>query len=351
MAQAGFLAGVASPPSLGAGVPAPGAESNREDLLDFVLNLDKEKAAAVFVAAPKTVANGMNHEWLTEGLPATATGGRLEGNDWGSATATMSARTRLANAVQTLQFDFSVSMDQVEYSRKGRTPGVANEYEHQVQNHLLVLEQSVDARAVALGTSVASVSASASSVSALMGAIRNWQTSATAATGTLQSGANVNYSLNISGAWSRARYLQLHEAMFTAGANPNTLAVDPGVKSDITTDILGEDATAGRVRQVHFDSSQTEFTQDIQYMRTDYGRVAILVDRFIPTAALSTANALAGGAFFLYDRAKVRFAFWRPMRHYPIPPTGDYFKGYVHCGVTLEELHPKTVGIGYNVTT
>jgi len=75
MAQAGFLAGVASPPSLGAGVPAPGAESNREDLLDFVLNLDKEKAAAVFVAAPKTVANGMNHEWLTEGLPATATGG------------------------------------------------------------------------------------------------------------------------------------------------------------------------------------------------------------------------------------------------------------------------------------
>src|SRR3972149_6216518 len=91
MAQPGgiFTAGTT------AGVPAPGTESNREDLLDFVLNLDKEKAAAVFVAAPKTVANGMNHEWFTEALRAAATGGQLEGNDWGSATAAASARVRL----------------------------------------------------------------------------------------------------------------------------------------------------------------------------------------------------------------------------------------------------------------
>jgi hypothetical protein len=152
--------------------------------------------------------------------------------------------------------------------------------------------------------------------------------------------------------------------MFGLGADPDTLAVDPGVKTDITLDVLGEVASATgqpanasaifatpvTLRQMHMDQSQTEFTQDIQFMRTPFGRIAVLVDRFIPTAATST-DATIGGAFFLYERARLRVAFWRPLRHYPLPPTGDAAKGYVHGGVTLEVLHPQTIGVGYNVTT
>src|SRR3990172_3937765 len=148
----GLQAGVASPPTGGAGVPAFAAESNREDLLDFVLNLDKMKKAAVFVAAPKTIANGLNHEFLTDTLPATNTAGSIEGADWSSSA--IDARVRIGNAVQTFASGLSVSMDQVEYSRKGQTPGVANEYEYQVERFLLAIEQSMDARAVALGTGV-----------------------------------------------------------------------------------------------------------------------------------------------------------------------------------------------------
>ena len=64
----------------------PAAEAStiiyREDLIDLVLNLDKEKKAAVFLAAPKTVANGLIHEWELDQLQATATGGNAEGADW-----------------------------------------------------------------------------------------------------------------------------------------------------------------------------------------------------------------------------------------------------------------------------
>lgn len=360
-----------APGWLAAGGSFPASQASgviyREDLMDVVMNLDIEKKAAVFLAAPKTTANGMNHEWELDQLPATATGGNVEGADWASAS--MTARTRLANAVHTFKFNFGVSLDSIEYSVKGRAPGVKHEYNHQVSNYLQTLEQSIDA-ALVRNAAVASVQATnATNATALMAGFRGFQASATGAAGTAESAAVTNVCMvNVSGAWSRTRFLALHEFMFGFGANPNTLAVDPGVKADITNDILGEVAQSTAqaqstsassiamygipqvVRQMHIDSSATEYTADIQFIRTDYGRVAVLVDRFIPQAATATSST-AGGAFFLYDRSKVRLAFWRPIRHYPLPPNGDSMRGYVHAGVTVEFLTPRAVGVGYNITT
>jgi hypothetical protein len=351
-------------PGAQAGVPAPGTESNREDLLDLYINLDMNKKAAVFLAAPKTEANGMNHELLIDSLPATSTAGTIEGADWSSAA--VAARTRISNAVQTFTYGFAVSKDQIEYSLKGRSPGISNEYENQVNRHLLALGQSVDARAVALGTSVATVSASATNATTLFGTPRAWYASGSNAQGsvvtsTVASGGGSGVTkVNVSGAWSRSYFLALHEAMFSLGADPDTLAVDPGVKTDITLDVLGEVASASSaasammpavVRQQYVQTNNSEFAQDIQFMRTPFGRIAVLVDRFIPSSAATVTNAVGGAAAFLYERARLRFAFWRPMRHYSLPPSGDSVRGYVHCGVTLELLHPQTIGVLYNLTT
>lgn len=343
MAQtgAGIYAG-GSFPSLASGIYL------REDLIDVVQNLDKNKTAAVFMAVGKTTANGMVHSWELDVLPATATTGSVEGEDWASAGIT--GRTRLSNAVQNFKFNVGVSMDSLEYSLKGQAPGVGNEYQYQIARHLQTLQQSIDARIVALGTSVASASAAGSASVALLGALRSFQTSATAASGVAESSAATNCcQIHIGGAWSRTRFLALNEFMFGQGANPDTLVVDPGVKADVTNDILGESAATG-IRQVHFDNSSNEFTQNVQFMRTDFNRVAILVDRFVPTAATAT-NSLAGGAFFLFDRSVVRLAFWRPIRHYPLPPNGEAQRGYVHCGATIEVLAPRGLGVGYNITT
>ncbi len=352
-----------------AGIRAPGTESNREDLIDVAINLDRQKKAAVFLAAPKTVCNGLNHDWLVDTLPATSTAGAVEGNDWSVTTAsgTAMARIRLSNSVQTFVSGFAVSKDQVEYSLKGMTPAVANEYEHQVERFLLAIEQSVDARIVASGAAVSAVSASASGASAVFAAIRAWHASASAATGSVTTaGVTGNFigasKINVSGSWSRTAFISLHQAMYALGADPDTLAVEPGIKQALVLDIMGETASAtGQpanasaiygvppvVRQL-YQQNLDEFQQDIQFMRTPFGRVAVLVDRFIPTSASATTNAVSGDAAFLYERARLRVAFWRPMRHYPLPPTGDAIKGYVHTGVTLEVLHPGTVGTLYNL--
>lgn len=344
--------------------PAPTSYILREDLLDAAMNLDKKKKAAVFLAMPKTTSNGLIHEWLIDNLPSTATGGAVEGDDWASA-GDARLRTRLYNVVQTFKRNFAVSLDQIEYSLKGRAPGVSNEYTHQVGNFLVATEQSMDARVVALGAGVVATTAGVSTNAPLMGTIRNWEAIGVTSTAA-QNNATSVCQINVGGAWSRSKFLALHEFMFGIGADPDTLACSPGVKSDITQDILGEtlfasgfvSSAAGMgfanppsvVRQLHTDGSGTEYTQDIQFMRTDFGRVAILVDRFIPESS-TTAIDRNGAAYFLYERANLRMAFWRPLRHYPLPPTGDSARGYVHCGATLELLHPGTMGVGKNVTT
>jgi hypothetical protein len=355
----------------GGSFPASGASTQilREDLLDAAINLDKEKSAATFLAIPKTVANGITHEWLLDQLPATSTAGTSEGATWASGGVT--GRTRLANSVQTFYRTFQVTMDMLTYSLKGRAPSVDNEYEHQVENFLLVQAQSMNARIVAKGTDASAVFVTDSTAVGLMAGFRGFQLTATAdPSGGVQGTAAATNALshNVSGAWSRTRFLQLHEAMFRLGANPNTLIVGPGVKADITNDILGEVAQSSNasassiygiptvVRQMHTDSSGTEFTQDIQFIRTDYGRVAILVDRFVPEGTTSATNArgstgVSGAAVFLIDRSKTRLAFWRPLKHYPLPPDGDRMRGYVHAGATLEAQHPNTIGVLYNITT
>ena len=205
---------------------------------------------------------------------------------------------------------------------------------------------------------------------AVIAARANYFATASAATGSVTTAAVGTSSgvskINVSGAWSRSAFMALHEAMYKLCADPDTLAVDPGVKLDIVTDIMGEVAqSTGQpanasamygipavVRQQYVNTSTTDFSQDIQFMRTPFGRVAVLVDRFIPSEATPIAtNAVSGGAAFLYERSRLRIAFWRPMRHYSIPPGGDSARGYVHTAATLELLHPNTVGVVYGLTT
>jgi hypothetical protein len=321
----------------------------REDLIDVVMNLDKNKEAAVFMSVGKTTASGFSHAWELDSIPATVQTGFVEGEDW--AAPTISGRTRLTNYVQTFKYNIAASMDALEYSLKGRAPGVGNEYQYQVNRHLMALEQSIDARVVSNTANITGVDPAASGTIGLLCGLRGFQVTATNTVGLAEVAAATNAcQLQVGGAWSRTKFLALHEFMYGKGANPDTLVVDPGVKSDITQDILGESSSATTVRQLHFDGSTSEFTQNVQFLRTDFGRVAVLVDRFVPVAA-TTTNARTGGAFFLFDRAQVRLAFWRPIRHYPLPPNGDHMRGYVHSAVTMELLAPNALGVGYNVTT
>lgn len=319
--------------SYGVGVPAIGAEGNREDLSDLIENLDKEKVAATFLTLPKTTTNSLLHEWLIDTLAATATAGAVEGDDW--AAATLASRTRLGNVVQAIRRDFAVSFDQVKMSQNGQTAGVPNEYEYQVGKKLMEVTQSFDARIVANSTAVGS-NAGNTSTPRLMAALRAFSSSAV--TGSL------------SGSFTLASLMGIHETMFGAGARPNTLVCSHGVKADITNALLASPTATGTHIMYTQPSSQV-YDQSVEYIRTDFGRMAIVVDIFVPQLSATAAAAIDSAAYFVFDSSKIRLAQFRPLRHYPLPPNGDSFRGYVHGSMTLEVLHPSCLGWVHQVTT
>lgn len=319
--------------SFSAGVPSFGSESNREDLADLITNLDKDKIAATFLALPKTTTNSLHHEWLIDSLTTQDTAGVTEGDDFSAGA--LGNRTRYGNVVQSFRKDFAVTMDQIKLSQNGIAAGVPNEYEYQVGKKLMELTQSMDARIVALGSTVAS-NAGAGGTARLMATLRAWSALA------IQESAT--------GLFTVAEFMKIHERMFGAGARPDTLVCSHGVKADITRAILDTGAQSGN-RLTYFQPSSQVYDQSVEYMRTDFGRVAILVDIFVPQAAVSNASEIASSAYFVFDKSKIRMAFFRQLRHYPLPPNGDAFRGYVHGSFTLEVLHPSALGMHTQVTT
>lgn len=329
--------------SFGVGVPAAGTEGNREDLLDLITNLDKEKSAALFQALPKTTTNSLTHEWLIDALAATSTAGVTEGDDF-SASA-RAARTRISNIVQSFRDDFLVTNDQLKLSQNGVTAGVPNEYEYQVGKSLITIMQSIDARLMALGASSAAT-AGGTATARRMNSLRVTSWGGVAAV-TATAGAT-------GAAISLTQILSVHETMFTAGANPDTIVVSPGVKMDLTNALLnvapaGGSAQSSLVRYTQ-PSSQV-YDQAVEYIRTDLGRFAILVDRFCPQSTASAAAAIDSAAYFIFDKSKIRLAFFRPIRHYPLPPNGDSMRGFVHGSCTVEVLHPSALATVAQVTT
>ena len=155
-------------------------------------------------------------------------------------------------------------------------------------------------------------------------------------------------TLSTTGAFNISDLLTIQERMFGAGARPNTLVCSHGVKADITRGLLND---SGIARVQYVQPTTGVYDQSVEYIRTDFGRLAIIVDIFVPQASASAAAEIDSAAYFVFDSSKIRLAFFRQLRHYPLNPNGDAFRGYVHGSMTLEVLHPSALGIHTQITT
>lgn len=319
--------------SYGLGWPGQANAATREDLSDLVAILSPEDTPAVTML-PKTTTQGLLHEWMTDVLSATATAGRDEGEEFASAT--LAGRTRYSNTVQIFRKDIQVSNDEQQLAANGKTVGSGNEYDYQIGKGLKELKRNMDARIWANGSATVG-SATASGAARRMAAVRGWSASA--------------ILTDVSGGFATGSFLNLHETMYGEGADPDTLFVSPGVKSDISRTLLND----GSLTRVQFQDplAGKQYAPVIDIIQTDFGRLAVVPDRWIPQSAATAASASAGqgGAYFLVEKSKLRLAFFRPPKHYPLPPSGDSVRGFVLAALTLEVLHPSAIGIGHNLTT
>ena len=334
----------------GAGVSAIGT---REDAMNTLTMIDPDEAMTLAVLA-KTTTNGLRHEWFIDTLQATSTAGAIQGDEWGASSPvnnvkTLKARTRLWNSVQWFRQDWSITTDELMLSQRGQIFGVSDELSYQTGKASQEVHRNIDARLWALGSATFGSSLGTDSSAPTMATFRSFAH----ASGVSATVANTTFST--------AQFYTLHENMWAAGAKPDTLFVSPGVKSDISRVLLGDTSYPtsqnGNQGIPGVQSANVinggEYGPVIDFIRTDFGRVAMVVDRWMPQQTV-TANATAhseNAAYFLVEKAKLRVAWWRPIKPYQVATTGDNVKVYVLGACTTEVLHPTALGHAAGIIT
>lgn len=333
---------------------------NREMSMDIITIISPTDAATQ-AAIGRTTTNSLYHDYSTDALEATATAGSVEGIDWSGVTAI--ARKRIQNYVQRFRKDISVSDDQIQMSRNGRTIGVDDEMRYQLGKGTKEVTRNGAARlwslASAAGTGLANGNDSGATGDATAaGEMRNFHWFARSGGG----GAFSAVTANQGGAFSTAKFYALQAAMWANGAQPDTIFCSMPVKVQISRTLLADSAPGSATLGTINSGLQTVVNNDviqggtyapvIDVVRTDYGRVAIVPDRWMPTASTTGTTAMIDdAAYYLAERAKMRCAWWKPVQPYTLPPSGPAAKAYVLGAFTVEVLHPQCLGMAYGVTS
>lgn len=332
---------------------------NKEMAMDIITIISPTDAATQAVIG-RTTTNSLYHDYSTDALEGTATAGSIEGIDWSGATAI--ARKRIQNYVQRFRKDISVSDDQIQMSRNGRTIGVDDEMRYQMGKGTKEVTRNGAARlwSLASATGTGDVAASDCGLpgdATAAGLCRNFHWFARSGGG----GAFSAVATNVSGAFATASFYALQAAMWSNGAQPDTIFCSMPVKVQISRTLLSDSipgATAlssgnGLVNSFNNDViSGGTYAPVIDVIRTDYGRVALVPDRWMPTSNTTAASGdTFAAAYYLAERSKMRVAWWKPVQPYTLPPSGPAAKAYVLGAFTTEVLHPQCLGMAYNVTS
>lgn len=335
------------------GVKHPGNANagSREDV--NVLTSISPDETPTLALLPSTSTQNLKHEWMTHALasltyvdPGHATPAsagflsRVEGDEFSAAS--LSSRTRYYNYVQRFRKDFAISVDTLELSRKGSTIGIQDEGRHRAMEATKEVNIAINAWLIASASSAADLGSASGDTAALsrMANLRYW-------------GTQLGVVSNAGGAFGTGVVYGLEESMHSVGASPNTWLVSPGVKVDISRALINDTNLA---RLSMNQDGTSEYGPVVEVIRTDFGRRRIVVDRWLPQTSVtaSTGGAAAGasgGAMFLLDTSKARVAWWRTVKPYSLPPSGDNMRAYVLGACTLEVLHPSCIGVVTNLTT
>jgi len=291
---------------------------NREDLIDLIINIDPWDTP-LFTKSPKTVARHTMHEWLTDALQATATTFYAdEGADFGNANSTMTARTRVSNWTMIFRKDVQASQTQ----RAVDPAGVTDEYGHQVMKGLKELARVIESTFFAAATT-----ATASTGPRVMKTLETFiTTNAYKAGDTTIGGSGTAETRPI----IEAAFNGILDAIFQQGGNPDTVYVNSKGKRQISG--FTTNATVNR----NIALADKRLINSVDVYESDFGLIQIVLDRWVPQGTTATATTNSTGRAFFIETSLVRVAFLRPIKHVPLPPSGDSARGMVLGELTLE---------------
>ena len=351
------------------GVKYPGQTDAgiRENIQDQLTNIDPDDTPTVSIL-PKTTADNLFVTWMIDALTATSTSPAAEGAEFSADN--LFARTRLDNWIQRFRKDFALSQDQIELAKRGGMIGVHDAMAHEAGRASREILRNINVRlwsnsaALTSGAAITemgyvtggaspSVTAPTSTTAGQMRNIRYFgQYVPWTNPGTTETAVTGGVTVTVNGPIATAGLFDLHESMYMYGITPDTLVVSPGVKRDLSR-LLLNDTTLGLVRNTDAVKGES-YAPVVEIIRTDFGKIAVLVDRWMPQASVTGVQANApwqSAAYALIDKSRIRLAYWRNLKPYSLPPSGDNMRAFMLAALTVQVTHPRAVGLGLGVTT
>lgn len=256
---------------------AAGQNANREDLQDWIVNVDRTDTP--LTSSIGTVdATAIQHEWLNETLrhPKTYAGfgagtslvtGRDEGMDFAADQLTKPVRKK--NYLQIFETFFALTRTQISIARKGGTAGIRSMAGHESRKVMQELLRAFEARCFSTKDADGNDGAG--------GTVRKMKTldDATAVSGMLIDNSALGFGSNIvaAGTPTEDQFLLLLSAVAEAGVKVNQIHVSLGWKKRISKTFVGY-GTAGA--PLNRETSKNTVVATFDYYQTDFG-VAKLV--------------------------------------------------------------------------
>ena len=232
------------------------AVGNLEDLSDVITNISPLETP-MFSNFGRSSASAKLHEWLTDSLATATSNAKIEGAAYTFAKA--AARTRLTNDVQTLETSVEVS----DLQRKVATAGLDDEFAYQMAKKMKEHARDIE-YAIVNGTGNSGASGTARE---LKGVIAWISTNNTTGTGTGNE------------ALTEDMFNDTLENIWNQGGKPDTCYANGGQKRAISA------FTAGATKFVQASGNELNAAYDIY--ESDFGRIKIVADRFMPSTTIA----------------------------------------------------------------
>lgn len=298
---------------------------NREDLSDIVTQQTPSDTPWL-AQAPKTEAVGTLHQWLIDTMRAPRTSGAIEGAAYLFVTST--TPSRVTNVCMIWRDDIGVSRTQM----KANPAAIGNTYTYEMEKSTKQLNTDIESCVFASLTSATGTTGAPR----VMKGFQNFITSNTARPASLgaasTAGQLVANDLN-----------SMLETIYTAGGNPDQVFVSPAIKRTISQFTQTQ-------QNRNIAAAEKRLIVGIDMFDSDFGLLAIVVDRFVPQSTNSTTAGGASatdtrGTIFVLERAKNRFAWYDPIHHEYVGKLGDSINGIIVGEGTLEVLNEKANGM------
>ena len=317
--------------------------ANREDLANWIANISPYDTPLGNTIG-RTVARSTYHEWLIDSLAAVASRGVQEGKDWSAPTHT--APTRPVNWTEIFLKDIAVT----ETQREINAAGFSDAYAYQVEKATKEIMRERESALMNDGLTSTGGTATTTAGNRVMKSLEEFITTTTTVSTDYYNGGFTNANPLISQTIGEVDVNNMLQAIWTQGGNTDLIVAGAPYKRQISN------FTANSRNTRYISASEKELIVGIDVYDSDFGVIAIQLNRWSPvatntvyasttaTASATTTNDLSGRIWFL-ERAKVRIAELRPLKHRLMGTRGDSTVGQVVTECTLEVGNEAALGV------